>query len=147
MSNSEEKQDSNSPVFRSKQEAVKEKVSEDSILREEPKNQELPKSEKGDWSDNPLLFKEEHKKPFLVKEMEIENIYEELSDEVKDDAKLVDWYFKEMVDKKLYANNKKSYHDFIRDLENKTESANNPLDVKLGKFRAFIKYLTEVEHL
>lgn len=146
MNSLDKKQDSNSPVFRTKEDVPISEEKEESILTISAKNPEVPQ-EKGDWKDNPILYKEEHKKPFALLELEVDGIYEELSDEVKDDATLIDSYFREQVQKKVYANNKKSYHDFFKELERKTESENNPLEIKLSKIKAFIKYLTEVQSL
>lgn len=146
MNNSEKKQDSNSPVFRAKEE-----VSENDIPQEpmkEGEKQSNPTKTSGkDWKDNPFLYSQTEKKPFAVEVFGIPEVFEEMDEDTKKDIKLLDWYFQKKVQGKEYANNSKAYREFVKELERKTETENKPLDVKLKRFRSFIKYLTEVTKL
>lgn len=90
---------------------------------------------------SPIFYRQENKRPFVAKHLDIENVYPSLPEDVKDHAEAVDEYFESQVKAGKYDNDIAAYKAFFRDLEKKTDTRYSPMSVKLSAMDDFISYL------
>lgn len=90
---------------------------------------------------SPIFYRQENKRPYVAKHLNIENVYPSMPDTVHDHAEAIDEYFESQVKSGKYENDAAAYKVFFRDLEKKTDTRYSPMNVKLAAMDDFINYL------
>jgi 5'-deoxynucleotidase YfbR-like HD superfamily hydrolase len=102
-------------------------------------------SDKEEKELSPELYSKTEGKPYLVKMLELENIYEDLSSDVLSAIDTIEDYFKSLVKKGKRTNDKTSYKEFFSYLENIVSVRNQPVLSKIEKIADFIKTIQKVK--
>ncbi len=88
---------------------------------------------------SPLLFRQQFEKPFLSKLLGVEEVYDRLPVDLKENIDFVEEYFIELVKKGQKGNDEVSYKELIKYLENITNTKFATLTDKIAKIADFIK--------
>ena len=87
----------------------------------------------------PTLYLEEYGRPQLAEIVGISNVFDEMPEEVKENADYIDAIFRKLVRKKEYENSRIAYEAFFRKLVRLTGTEFAPVDMKLKKIVDFIR--------
>ena len=98
--------------------------------------------EEGKKNLSPELWSETEGKPYLVKLLDLVNVYDDLGAEVRADIELIEDYIKQKVKK----GGEDDYKYLLRFLEHITNTRNQPILQKLNEIAKFIKILGRVKN-
>lgn len=89
----------------------------------------------------PNVYESKNGKPYLAKVYDAEIAWSRIDAGTKDQADVINDYFKELSGKGEYRTDDTAYRDFLRKYEKITDTKSAPLEVKLTKIGEFIRYL------
>ena len=93
----------------------------------------------------PGVYESKNGKPYLAKVYDAETAWSRIDSETKDQADVINEYFKELSVKGEYRTDDTAYRDYLRKYEKITDTKNAPLEVKLKKIGEFIRYLKRTQ--
>lgn len=133
-------------TFRTKTEAPTETTNKESANYSNEGKKETVASVKEEKL-SPLLWSQTNEKPYLVKLLGLENVYEDLDADISEGIDVIEEYFKSLIKKGKRTNDESSYKEMFSYLEKITGTKNAPLRNKLKQIADFIKTIQRAKEL